>query len=123
MRANGPRFDLAVTLARELQEVDRLGTFLAIIRQVPVLSQVRSIAEPWDLGERATRSETSLWAGQKVTSATGIRGVLIWKGDRGLPGDLAYCITRSSELTRTAASAPVPASILSPCTTASVYST
>jgi len=51
MHVDGFRFDLAATLARELHEVDRLGAFLDIIHQDPVLSQVKLIAEPWDLGE------------------------------------------------------------------------
>jgi len=51
MHVDGFRFDLAATLARELHEVDRLGAFLDIIHQDPALSQVKLIAEPWDLGE------------------------------------------------------------------------
>ncbi len=51
MHVDGFRFDLASALARELHEVDRLGAFFDIIRQDPVLSQVKLIAEPWDLGE------------------------------------------------------------------------
>ena len=51
MHVDGFRFDLAATLARELHEVNRLGAFLDIIHQDPVLSQVKLIAEPWDLGE------------------------------------------------------------------------
>src|ERR1700722_3656823 len=51
MHVDGFRFDLAATLARELHEVDKLGAFLDIIHQDPVLSQVKLIAEPWDLGE------------------------------------------------------------------------
>lgn len=51
MHVDGFRFDLAAALARELHEVDRLGSFFDIIRQDPVVSQVKLIAEPWDLGE------------------------------------------------------------------------
>jgi isoamylase len=51
MHVDGFRFDLASTLARELHAVDRLGAFFDIIHQDPVLSQVKLIAEPWDLGE------------------------------------------------------------------------
>ena len=50
MHVDGFRFDLASTLARELYEVDRLGAFFDIIHQDPVISQVKLIAEPWDLG-------------------------------------------------------------------------
>jgi glycogen operon protein len=51
MHVDGFRFDLAATLARELHEVDRLGSFFDIIHQDPVISQVKLIAEPWDVGE------------------------------------------------------------------------
>ncbi len=51
MHVDGFRFDLASALARELHEVDKLGAFFDIIHQDPVLSQVKLIAEPWDLGE------------------------------------------------------------------------
>ena len=50
MHVDGFRFDLAPALARELYDVNRLGTFFDIIHQDPVLSQVKLIAEPWDLG-------------------------------------------------------------------------
>ncbi len=51
MHVDGFRFDLAATLARELHEVNRLGAFFDIIHQDPVISQVKLIAEPWDIGE------------------------------------------------------------------------
>lgn len=51
MHVDGFRFDLAATLARELHEVNRLGAFFDIIHQDPVISQVKLIAEPWDVGE------------------------------------------------------------------------
>lgn len=51
MHVDGFRFDLASTLARELHEVDRLGSFFDIIHQDPLVSQVKLIAEPWDVGE------------------------------------------------------------------------
>jgi glycogen operon protein len=51
MHVDGFRFDLASTLARELHEVDRLSAFFDIIHQDPVLSRIKLIAEPWDLGE------------------------------------------------------------------------
>jgi len=55
MHVDGFRFDLAATLARELHEVNPLGAFLDIIHQDPVLSQVKLIAEPWDLGKVVIR--------------------------------------------------------------------
>lgn len=51
MHVDGFRFDLAATLARELHEVNRLSAFFDIIHQDPVISQVKLIAEPWDIGE------------------------------------------------------------------------
>ena len=51
MHVDGFRFDLASALARELHDVDRLGAFFDILRQDPVLTRVKMIAEPWDLGE------------------------------------------------------------------------
>ncbi|MBN9124549.1 MAG: glycogen debranching enzyme GlgX [Nitrosospira sp. 56-18] len=51
MHVDGFRFDLAATLARELHEVQRLSVFFDIIQQDPVISQIKLIAEPWDLGE------------------------------------------------------------------------
>jgi len=51
MHVDGFRFDLAATLARELHEVDRLSAFFDLIQQDPVVSQVKLIAEPWDVGE------------------------------------------------------------------------
>lgn len=51
MHVDGFRFDLASALARELHEVDRLGAFFDVIHQDPVISQVKLIAEPWDIGE------------------------------------------------------------------------
>src|SRR5207237_9298809 len=51
MHVDGFRFDLAATLARELHDVDRLSSFFDLIQQDPVVSQVKLIAEPWDIGE------------------------------------------------------------------------
>ena len=51
MHVDGFRFDLAATLARELHDVDRLSAFFDLIQQDPVVSQVKLIAEPWDVGE------------------------------------------------------------------------
>ena len=51
MHVDGFRFDLASTLAREFSDVDRLATFFDLVQQDPVVSQVKLIAEPWDVGE------------------------------------------------------------------------
>jgi len=98
MHVDGFRFDLAATLARELHEVDRLGAFLDIIHQDPVLSQVKLIAEPWDLGEGGYQVGNFPvgWAEWNDHYRDTVRAY--WKGDGGLLGDLAYRITGSSDL-------------------------
>ena len=98
MHVDGFRFDLAATLARELHEVDRLGAFLDIIHQDPVLSQVKLIAEPWDLGEGGYQVGNFPvgWAEWNDRYRDTVRSY--WKGDGGLVGDLAYRITGSSDL-------------------------
>jgi len=98
MHVDGFRFDLAATLARELHEVDRLGAFLDIIHQDPVLSQVKLIAEPWDLGEGGYQVGNFPvgWAEWNDRYRDTVRSY--WKGDEGLLGDLAYRITGSSDL-------------------------
>jgi len=98
MHVDGFRFDLAATLARELHEVDRLGAFLDIIHQDPVLSQVKLIAEPWDLGEGGYQVGNFPlgWVEWNDRYRDTVRAY--WKGDDGLVGDLAYRITGSSDL-------------------------
>ncbi len=98
MHVDGFRFDLAATLASELHEVDRLGAFLDIIHQDPVLSQVKLIAEPWDLGEGGYQVGKFPvgWAEWNDRYRDAIRSY--WKGDGGIIGELAYRITGSSDL-------------------------
>jgi isoamylase len=98
MHVDGFRFDLAATLARELHEVDRLGAFLDIIHQDPVLSQVKLIAEPWDLGEGGYQVGNFPvgWAEWNDRYRDTVRSY--WKGDAGMVGDLAYRLTGSSDL-------------------------
>ncbi|MGA9475709.1 MAG: glycogen debranching protein GlgX [Terriglobales bacterium] len=98
MHVDGFRFDLAATLARELHEVDRLGAFLDIIHQDPVLSQVKLIAEPWDLGEGGYQVGKFPvgWAEWNDKYRDAVRSY--WKGDGGIVGELAYRITGSSDL-------------------------
>ena len=69
MHVDGFRFDLASTLARELFEVDRLGAFFDIIHQDPVLSQVKLIAEPWDVGTGGYQVATSRSCGVSGTAS------------------------------------------------------
>ncbi|PYV89482.1 MAG: glycogen debranching enzyme GlgX [Acidobacteria bacterium] len=98
MHVDGFRFDLAATLARELHEVDRLGAFLDIIHQDPILSQVKLIAEPWDLGEGGYQVGKFPvgWAEWNDKYRDALRAY--WKGDGGIIGELAYRITGSSDL-------------------------
>ncbi|MGE5219769.1 MAG: glycogen debranching protein GlgX [Chloroflexota bacterium] len=98
MHVDGFRFDLAATLARGLHEVDRLGAFFDIIHQDPVISQVKLIAEPWDLGAGGYQVGNFPvgWAEWNGKYRDAIRKY--WRGDRGLVSDVAYRLTGSSDL-------------------------
>jgi len=98
MHVDGFRFDLASALARELHEVDRLGAFFDIMHQDPLLSQVKLIAEPWDLGEGGYQvgNFPVLWAEWNGLYRDTVRRY--WKGDGGQVGGLAYRLTGSSDL-------------------------
>jgi glycogen operon protein len=98
MHVDGFRFDLASALARELHEVDRLGAFFDIIHQDPTLSQVKLIAEPWDLGEGGYQvgNFPVLWAEWNGAYRDPVRHV--WKGDGGQVSALGYRLTGSSDL-------------------------
>jgi glycogen operon protein len=98
MHVDGFRFDLASTLARELHEVDKLGAFFDIIHQDPVLSQVKLIAEPWDLGEGGYQVGNfpvgwSEWNGRYRDCVR-----RFWKGDGGVVSEFATRISGSSDL-------------------------
>jgi len=98
MHIDGFRFDLASALARELHAVDKLGAFFDIINQDPVLSQVKLIAEPWDLGEGGYQVGNfpvgwSEWNGKYRDCLRSY-----WKGDNGQVDELAYRLTGSSDL-------------------------
>ncbi len=98
MHVDGFRFDLASALARELHAVDRLGAFFDIIHQDPVLSQVKLIAEPWDLGEGGYQVGNFPvgWTEWNGRYRDAVRAY--WKGDGGQIGELAYRLTGSSDL-------------------------
>src|SRR6185436_4231559 len=98
MHVDGFRFDLASTLARELYEVDRLGAFFDIVHQDPVLSQVKLIAEPWDLGAGGYQvgNFPVLWTEWNGKYRDAMRA--FWKGeDRGV-AELATRIAGSNDL-------------------------
>ncbi|MBS0201553.1 MAG: glycogen debranching protein GlgX [Planctomycetes bacterium] len=98
MHVDGFRFDLASTLARELHEVDKLGAFFDIIHQDPVLSQVKLIAEPWDLGEGGYQ------VGNFPVGWTEWNGKFrdcvrrFWKGDGGTASEFATRLCGSADL-------------------------
>ncbi len=98
MRVDGFRFDLASALARELHAVDRLSAFFDIIHQDPVLSQVKLIAEPWDLGEGGYQVGNFPvgWAEWNGKYRDAVRS--FWKGDGGMVSELATRVAGSSDL-------------------------
>ncbi len=98
MHVDGFRFDLASTLARELHEVDKLGAFFDIIHQDPVLSQVKLIAEPWDLGEGGYQVGNfpvgwTEWNGRYRDCVR-----RFWKGDGGTVSEFATRLCGSADL-------------------------
>jgi isoamylase len=98
MRVDGFRFDLAATLARELHAVSKLSAFFDIIHQDPVLSQVKLVAEPWDVGEGGYQvgNFPVLWAEWNGKYRDAVRSY--WKGDEGQAGEMAYRLTGSPDL-------------------------
>jgi isoamylase len=98
VHVDGFRFDLASALARELYDVDRLGSFFDTIGQDPVLSQVKLIAEPWDVGEGGYQvgNFPPGWNEWNDKYRDTMRAY--WKGDGGLSGEFARRFTGSSDL-------------------------
>jgi isoamylase len=98
MHVDGFRFDLASALARELYEVDQLGAFFDIIHQDPVISQVKLIAEPWDLGEGGYQvgNFPVLWTEWNGKYRDAIRR--FWRGDGGTVSELATRLAGSADL-------------------------
>jgi isoamylase len=98
MHVDGFRFDLASALARELFEVDRLGAFFDIIHQDPVLSQVKLIAEPWDLGQGGYQvgNFPVLWTEWNGKYRDAVRS--FWRGDGSTVSELATRLAGSNDL-------------------------
>lgn len=98
MHVDGFRFDLASTLARELHGVDKLGSFFDIIHQDPILSQVKLIAEPWDLGEGGYQvgNFPVLWTEWNGKYRDCLRR--FWRGDGHTVSELATRLCGSSDL-------------------------
>lgn len=106
MHVDGFRFDLAATLARELYDVDRLSSFFEVIQQDPVVSQVKLIAEPWDVGSGGYQvgNFPPLWAEWNGKYRDTIRR--FWRGDESQVAELAYRLTGSSDLYQTEGRSP-----------------
>ncbi|WP_067545755.1 glycogen debranching protein GlgX [Nocardia crassostreae] len=98
MHVDGFRFDLAATLARELHDVDRLATFFDLVHQDPVVSQVKLIAEPWDVGEGGYQvgnfpAHWTEWNGKYRDTVRDY-----WRGQPATLGEFASRLTGSSDL-------------------------
>ena len=98
MHVDGFRFDLASTLAREFHDVDRLSAFFDLVQQDPIVSQVKLIAEPWDVGEGGYQvgnfpPQWTEWNGKYRDT---IRD--FWRGEPSTLGEFASRITGSSDL-------------------------
>jgi glycogen operon protein len=100
MHVDGFRFDLASTLARELHEINRLGAFFDIIHQDPTISQVKLIAEPWDVGPGGYQvgNFPVLWTEWNGKYRDTVRS--FWKGEGGLVNEFATRFSGSSDLYR-----------------------
>ena len=98
MHVDGFRFDLAATLARELHDVDRLSSFFDLIQQDSVLSRVKLIAEPWDVGEGGYQvgNFPPLWSEWNGKYRDAIRDY--WRGADGTLAEFASRLTGSSDL-------------------------
>ncbi len=98
MHVDGFRFDLASTLARELLEVDRLSAFFDLIQQDPTVSQVKLIAEPWDIGEGGYQvgNFPPLWSEWNGRYRDSIRD--FWRSEPASLAEFGYRFTGSSDL-------------------------
>jgi isoamylase len=98
MHIDGFRFDLAASLARQFHEVDRLSAFFDLIQQDPVVSQVKLIAEPWDVGEGGYQvgNFPALWSEWNGRYRDTVRD--FWRGQPATLGEFASRLTGSSDL-------------------------
>ncbi|MHC9552379.1 glycogen debranching enzyme GlgX [Corynebacterium diphtheriae] len=98
MHVDGFRFDLASTLARELHDVDKLATFFDLVQQDPIVSQVKLIAEPWDVGEGGYQvgNFPPLWTEWNGKYRDTVRD--FWRGEPSTLGEFASRLTGSSDL-------------------------
>ena len=104
---DGFRFDLASALARELHDVDRLSAFFDLVQQDPVVSQVKLIAEPWDVGEGGYQvgNFPPLWSEWNGKYRDTVRD--FWRGERATLPEFASRLSGSSDLYETSGRRPV----------------
>ena len=107
MHVDGFRFDLAAALARELHDVDRLSAFFDLVQQDPVVSQVKLIAEPWDVGQGGYQVGhfPPLWTEWNGQYRDTVRD--FWRGRAATLPEFASRLTGSSDLYETSARRPV----------------
>jgi glycogen operon protein len=107
MHVDGFRFDLASALARELHDVDRLSVFFDLVQQDPLVSQVKLIAEPWDVGEGGYQvgKFPPLWTEWNGKYRDTVRDY--WRGEPGQLPELASRLTGSADLYETSARRPI----------------
>ncbi len=98
MHVDGFRFDLASTLAREFYDVDRLSVFFDLVQQDPIVSRVKLIAEPWDVGEGGYQvgNFPALWTEWNGKYRDTVRD--FWRGEGSTTGEFASRLTGSSDL-------------------------
>jgi glycogen operon protein len=104
---DGFRFDLAAALARELHDVDRLSAFFDLVQQDPVVSQVKLIAEPWDVGEGGYQvgNFPPLWSEWNGKYRDAVRD--FWRGQPSTMPEFASRLSGSSDLYETSGRRPV----------------
>ncbi|MGW9403192.1 glycogen debranching protein GlgX [Arthrobacter sp. NPDC055585] len=107
MHVDGFRFDLASTLAREFYDVDKLSTFFELVQQDPVVSQVKLIAEPWDIGPGGYQvgnfpPQWTEWNGKYRDTVRDF-----WRGEPSTLGEFASRITGSADLYESSGRRPV----------------
>ena len=107
MRVDGFRFDLAATLAREFYDVDRLSSFFDLVQQDPIVSQVKLIAEPWDVGPGGYQvgnfpPQWTEWNGKYRDTVRDF-----WRGEPATLGEFASRLTGSADLYESSARRPV----------------
>jgi glycogen operon protein len=107
MHVDGFRFDLASALARELHDVDRLSAFFDLVQQDPVVSQVKLIAEPWDVGEGGYQvgNFPPLWSEWNGKYRDTTRD--FWRGHADTLGEFASRLSGSSDLYEASGRRPV----------------